>query len=117
MIKNPTRTPLGMRVPWHGTANTEAETKTFAHLTVCAEAMYSQARARPCAMRLHAVDAYDLTAHRLFRPRHAVGQVLGRFLGMSVILDPDGIAGQAELVVCPGCQHNRQACVYTAVAR
>lgn len=108
-------TPLTMRIIWPGINGEDQENKTLAYLDTCTAAMIQAGGLRPCAMRLHAVDAYDLAAHPLFAPSYAPGQVLGRLHGMAVILDPYGIAAQAELVVCPGCRNEFPSCDYEAV--
>ena len=117
MIKNQAPVvPLTMRIPWHGVNGEDQEIKTFAYLGTCGQAMVQAGGKQPCAIRLHAVDAYDLAAHGDFRPTFAPGQILGRILGMAVILDPYGIAGQAELLICPGCQNRYPSCDYAAAA-
>lgn len=117
MIKNQAPVaPLSMRIPWNGVNGEDQEIKTFAYLGVCGEAMVQAGGKAPCAIRLHAVDAYDLAGHRDFDASFGVGQILGRILGMAVILDPHGIASQAELIICPGCQDEFPACDYAEVA-
>lgn len=118
MIKNPASVPLtslAMRIRWDGVGGEEQEAKTFAYLGTAAATIAHPAGAYPCAIHLHAVDAYELAAHPLFDASFGAGQILGRFQGMAVILDPDGIESVAELAICPGCQDEHPACYYTAV--
>lgn len=117
MIKNQApAAPLSMRIPWKGVDGEDQEVKTFAYLGTCGQAMVQAGGKQPCAIRLHAVDAYDLAAHPDFNPHFGAGQILGRILGMAVILDPYGIASQAELIICPGCQDRFPACDYAEAA-
>jgi hypothetical protein len=104
-----------MRIRWYGVGTEEQEIKTFAYLGTTAHAMVHAGGSHPCAIHLHAVDAYELAAHPRFDASFGAGQILGRFQAMAVILDPDGIESVAELSICPGCQQKHPACYYTAV--
>lgn len=94
--------PLSMRVAWHEVRPQEAD--PLAGIRECAGKIFASSRSYPCALLLAAVDAYRVTAHPLFKPQYAFGQLLGRLMGMAVILDPRGVDGEVELTVCSGCR-------------
>lgn len=108
----PARPPLTCRTNWYGVADAEHANRSFGHLRdVYAQIATAQAL-YPCVLRMHATDAYELAADERFKPTHGVGQILGRVLGMAVILDPEGIEGEVELEICSGCRSFDSWCDY-----
>lgn len=110
----PGRPPIATRTCWEGLRDAEHAARSFDELhRVMTELTENYAR-YPCALRMHAADAYELGADEKFVASLAFGQIIGHIYSMAIILDPQGVMGVVELEICGGCQEILSTCDYAA---